>query len=904
MKIMTKIYSSNLFGLLMATLLLLGASSCQKEKFVTDTPDQQSGMTPSYGTTYMSLTLDTGNGFIGAMGNRSATTNIEDSEEQWVGDDEFTTFAVYVVSEGNNEVHYIGGTISTPAEYDGWINGEPNKVKDAALHPDIEKWENNKITLKPWKTSPGKKTIYAYLNPPDQYVTWLNEARNNKSEFLNRVKAPIDFQGTEGVTYPSSNKPQLGGFRPDPNIARKVLATKFNDNTLGQVPIDEPTTLPQGYPTSKDSRYYDIEDVKIDVIKFKRYIDHIMCSGTNLEPIVVENGVSEDEAKSGRTNRAKVSVRRVLAQAVVSVDESAFDQGIKGDPEKSKMKLKGLFFQVLNFEPTFFPIAHTTDGNWYKQDNTKSPLYDQTEPTGLINFDTYKPSGDLNSQFDPYTLDYERFFRYAPFYPKSEVTTVGTDMMRRLLHQRVLNKQGQVDGESNQHFWLYPYDTPTVRWGSCYLTETTHEWGAGENSGYRKGNTPFFAIIAAFDITSLPWSTQTEKQIQDFHSEIAEKKAKEMGTKEQDLKNLEDAKAADPLNDQIKAKEEEIKEKKAERKEASMRKPRPKDLIKELTTLINKLEAELKALKKQLNEKYPGISDLKKDIDNVKKKYTLSGYDTGDEVTPLIYTRGINRIYYSLDEQKFYLDYHNIPVERRGGKVHNLQMGDEWLRKLQAKGIPSKGKQNVPDDAAVLEPSPELLKTLTDVMNGDKSSAELTPEEKNSVDFYLYGRVSPGLLKFFNGSRATEYDYIDLRMGYVEDYTAEKKDKVVNYECSIRFRGSSYSIAGSDAKKSTRLLMVYYAWVNPNTNNRATWYSSPVLRNNIYHMHITGFRRMGLSGIPFVKKPTDPRYTYLHNLDPDEKVPKNEEHLPMTDTQMTVQVNNVGWGIHSYRNKL
>ena len=857
---------------------------------MTDTPDQQSGVTPSYGTTYMSLTLDTGNGFIGAMGNRSATTNKEDSEEQWVGDDEFTTFAVYVVSEGNNEVHYIGGTISTPAEYDGWINGEPNKVKDAALHPDIEKWENNKITLKPWKTSPGKKTIYAYLNPPDQYVTWLNEARNNKSEFLNRVKAPIDFQGTEGVTYPSSNKPQLGGFRPDPNIARKVLATKFNDDTLGQVPIDEPTTLPKGYPTSKDSRYYDIEDVKIDVIKFKRYIDHIMCSGTNLEPIEVENGVSEDEAKSGRTNQAKVSVRRVLAQAVVSVDESAFDQGIKGDPEKSKMKLKGLFFQVLNFEPTFFPIAHTTDGNWYKQDNTKSPLYDQTEPTGLINFDTYKPSGDLNSQFDPYTLDYERFFRYAPFYPKSEVTTVGTDMMRRLLHQRVLNKQGQVDGESNQHFWLYPYDTPTVRWGSCYLTETTHEWGAGENSGYRKGNTPFFAIIAAFDITSLPWSPQTKKEIQDLREETARQKEKEMGDKEQRLKELIDKRDADPLNDQIKAKKAEI---------AAAKSIRP--ITKESRALVSKLNAELKKLEKDLKDKYPDIPKLEDKIKDIEKKYTIKGYDTGDEVTPLIYTRGINRIFYSLDTQKFYLDYHNIPVANRGGAVHHLQKTDEWLSKLKEKGIPSQGKPNVPDDAAVLEPDEDLLNKLTEVMNGTKHRADLTPEEQRSMDFYLYGRVSPKLLKFFNGSRATEYDYIDLRMGYVEDYTAEKKDKVVNYECSIRFRGSSYSIAGSDAKKSTRLLMVYYAWVNPNTNNRTTWYSSPVLRNNIYHMHITGFRRMGLSGIPFVKKPTDPRYTYLHNLDPDEKVPKNEEHLPMTDTQMTVQVNNVGWGIHSYK---
>lgn len=97
------------------------------------------------------------------------------------------------------------------------------------------------------------------------------------------------------------------------------------------------------------------------------------------------------------------------------------------------------------------------------------------------------------------------------------------------------------------------------------------------------------------------------------------------------------------------------------------------------------------------------------------------------------------------------------------------------------------------------------------------------------------------------------------------------------------------------------MLMVYYAWVNPNTTDNRTWYSSPVLRNNIYHMHITGFSKMGLSGIPFVKKPDDPRFSFLHNIDPDEKVPSNNEYLPIQNPYMNVQVTNVGWGIHSYK---
>ena len=288
------------------------------------------------------------------------------------------------------------------------------------------------------------------------------------------------------------------------------------------------------------------------------------------------------------------------------------------------------------------------------------------------------------------------------------------------------------------------------------------------------------------------------------------------------------------------------------------------------------------------------IKDLEKEKDEIRAKIfgeieNESLFGKEDQFTRRLYLRGITRIYYSLEEQKFYLDYHTIPVARRSGG-HSLQMSDTWLQNLIAKRLPTVAN-GVSADVAVPEPSQELLDKYSAVLNG-ASDNTLTPEEKRGMDFYIYGRVSSKLATFFGAK--SEYDAVDLRLGYLEEYTATHKDKVVNYETLIRNRRDNDVSRG-------RLLMVYYAWVNPNTTNNRTWYSSPVLRNNIYHMHITGFTKMGLSRIPFVKKPNDPRLTYLHHIDPDEKVPSNDEYLPIQDPYMTVQVTNAGWGIHSYK---
>lgn len=921
---MTKIYRHNLLSLLMVALLLVGASSCQKERFVTDTPDEEhKGVTPSYGSTYMSLNLRTGGGSALAEDKNPDHNYISD----WAGADDITSFAVFVVSEDRDAVHYIGGNIEGNA--------------------DVQSFTNNVLTLTPWQTSQGKKTIYAFLNPPAQYVTYLGETLSDKVRFEKRVAEPIPFQGKVGVTYAAGDEPHLSGLRPDSHIASKVLPDTNNDaNKVDAVPsFLEPGTDSDLFKLLDTPLEPFVYGVKPSTIRpFWKYRDHIMSSGLHTD-FTPKDKVTKEQVKNARENLVTISARRVLAQAVVSADYSILDKGLKGDRDKESMKLKGVYFQVLNFEPNFYSIAQRNDREWFNNKNTVSPSYNELAPTDFINFANFVLPQE-NDPFSPSTLIRDEFFRSAHFPYRSEIPNNNTLDVYKLLRQSVItNNNGNIsyDGGFSNGYGNYQYDKPysTTLWGGCYVTETTHTWGDHEDSGYRKGNTPFFAIVAAFDIASLPWSDITygvfeqekaemearyqhesaelDRQIREKEEELAPLQAAlkslqdEVAQLEQEwyalvkpgLEKQKQLKLADDIMDYRKQyKAGTLKRKRYESRISS----RLQNINRRLATDPNKaeidkkwqeldkkdLEVDANPNKEKVIKLQNKIKELKEDKAEIHNKIfgeieneLLFGKE--DQFTRRLYLRGITRIYYSLEEQKFYLDYHTIPVARRGGG-HSLQMSDTWLQNLIAKRLPTI-KNGAPANVAVPEPTQDLLDKFSAVLNG-ASDNTLTPEEKRGMDFYVYGRVSSKLATFFGAK--SEYDAVDLRLGYLEEYTATHRDKVVNYETLIRNRRYNDVSRG-------RLLMVYYAWVNPNTTNNRTWYSSPVLRNNIYHMHITGFTKMGLSRIPFVKKPNDPRLTYLHHIDPDEKVPSNDEYLPIQDPYMTVQVNNVGWGIHSYK---
>ena len=118
---------------------------------------------------------------------------------------------------------------------------------------------------------------------------------------------------------------------------------------------------------------------------------------------------------------------------------------------------------------------------------------------------------------------------------------------------------------------------------------------------------------------------------------------------------------------------------------------------------------------------------------------------------------------------------------------------------------------------------------------------------------------------------------------------------------------SSKSAAQKDIKNQAVVTyregkMLNYAWLNP--DDIKTPLNSPVLRNHIYHINITGFKRLAYSWNPLY--PEDPNTVNPQNPDPkpspEEPVSPIDPLDPLTpeQTYMTVDVKVLDWATHSY----
>lgn len=96
--------------------------------------------------------------------------------------------------------------------------------------------------------------------------------------------------------------------------------------------------------------------------------------------------------------------------------------------------------------------------------------------------------------------------------------------------------------------------------------------------------------------------------------------------------------------------------------------------------------------------------------------------------------------------------------------------------------------------------------------------------------------------------------------------------------------------------------MINYAWLNPDDLAKPS--NSPVVRNHIYHINITGFKRLGYNWNPLY--PEDPNTVNPQN--PDPKPSSEEPEIPIDpvdplsseETNMSVEVTVLEWTLHSY----
>ena len=956
-----RLSATTLVALLLTALL---APGCTKERPSVEDPAE----TPRYttddweGSTYMSLALRTTplttdpatQQEAGTKDGKESQTG-EESFTTWQGDDIIENFAVYIVSEGIDKVQCIAGSV-TDDKLGTW---------------DAEKQE---LLLKPFRSAPVSKRIFAFFNIPTQYQKYLDGAAN-KEEFLKHISEPIPYMGEQGITY-AQDAPLLEAFRPDSHIATKVIKSEQMEllKSMSKVGrgLDEEKPW---YEVDFPNEFFDEatpKNTKQGELNFNKRSDRIFASGERYNYLPEDYITKEEVEKEGR-NLVQVYTRRVLAQAVVTVEGSLVERpnysGLQG------MHIVGLSFQVLNFDPTFYPIAKTTkEGDWPGNSNTMSPLCGKSDNSSRVNLSNYNWSYK-DETFDLETLITDRYFRSAHFVydlpSLKELKQNDPEYAQKLMREREISNNREVDGVPvGQMSGLIAPKHTTTFWGSCYVTESTQKWGTDASSGYTTSNTPFFAVVASFDTETLPWGDASrdagvakngddEKRYREAVKDLEEKLAKA----EAELKKLEKEQGeqgdntealwteaqnkfedwrskVDKYNEELEKPNNNVKNqlkyivhwrtiyRKGERKMTNRA-----AFDKQIKTRLNTLKDEfLTALKeeykyefkyrfkydelfgkdgkgglwkeiKDIDEKREGgggiankIAELKKEISRLKSDIEKERdsvlpsdkWYPKDQVTkrnkefytPFIYEQGINRIFYSQADYKFYLNYHEISKKNRGNATHNLEADKSWLTELEnnlpnSKKFPTKAN-GAPAEAAVLEPTKELLDKLSQLLNEEIKETDLSPAERRSMDFYLYGRVAPGLVQYFGG--AERIDRIDLQSGYVAWFTAKKenKDRVVSYPCYVR--NKAVDTKGKEKMSSisnVRLMMVYYAWLNPNTKESSTTYASPVLRNNIYHMHITGFTKMGLSAIPFVPRiPEGNGYKFLHApLDPDEEAP-------------------------------
>lgn len=922
-----------LSGVLLVLLLCL--AGCQKERFVTEEDlDYRHTAEFDEGSTYMSLALRGSN--PPASGQQTEDQTGGNYQVTWQGDDAIENFAIYIISQDSPEVKCTAGLVTDTTLVANW-----DPVKQELL-------------LKPFKTTPVNKKVYAFFNPPVAYLKKLEQALANKVAFENLLKEPIPFQGAQGVTY-NDEPTGMDAFHPDTLIATKRLyigpgKNGFGEDVITSFPLKNVPSFSSSGAIRKNAEfaldyYYQVSDLDYKRDKpvdfpFYKYADRILSTG--VESFLPEDNISKESVVNDKRNLVQVYTRRALAQAIVSTDASALlNPCVKG------MRLMSVTFQALNFEPSFYPVAQTvTEGEWPGNGNTKSPLYSSTDGATLINFSTYTPTVKINGQteeFNPNTFSRERFFHSAHIFNEGDIDVADPEFAQKLLRQvQIKPKEGVeiwMDGSTRNTTFEIPTANTTF-WGSCYITETTHKWATDGSSGYNTSNTPFFAVIASFDGASLPWAEDIEEaynlldsnkrqefnklqdvvalnnQINPLEQQLATERAKlepKLMTVKEKQKELEDIvtpflpmknskgepyPTGDEAWEYLKGAMDDYN-KGIARSDRALKNFPSSTVTRRIRWIKNGLSAAAKKYfdtkwneyltesQKILEDKIPcfnlysEITKLEGQKEDLWKKDFSTSYPENDKVTPIIFERGINRLYYSQADGKFYFDYHDISRANRLGTEHHLKTTDLWLQELQA-AIQARGwklptKENgVIEYRAVLPPTQDLLNKLSELLNGNITTKDLSPIEMRSMDLYLYGRVAPFVMNTFD-SKLKGLEQIDLRAGFVEWYTANNNDQVVNYESYLRIRREGRIASAGHP----RLLMVYYAWINPNTADSSNSYVSPVLRNNIYHMHIMGFTKMGLSAIPFVpEQPNGSKYRFLHKFDPDEAVPAKGVPLP------------------------
>ncbi len=280
------------------------------------------------------------------------------------------------------------------------------------------------------------------------------------------------------------------------------------------------------------------------------------------------------------------------------------------------------------------------------------------------------------------------------------------------------------------------------------------------------------------------------------------------------------------------------------------------------------------------------ITDLKWTYAQFEKKINLL-WDASASITPTdanyhFTTKSPNWDYITTDD--------NYLPEVYVNRYEYTLLTEENLKPVLA--LSGSGINNI-----MAEGNPRFI-TETTHQHGPESTTnpieELTGYRKGNTPYILIeGIFYPKPTLWATGERA-KYDALPSpKHLYYNSYNG----KFYASSADAIAAGVSPSITpgGDGIIKYTDSKMYYFAWLNPDDNDLSKVLNAPVVRNNIYHINILSFSKVGLSGNPY-----DPSGIHAFSIDIDDDLPKPCELLKITDTYMSTQITVADWGEHNY----
>ena len=196
-----------------------------------------------------------------------------------------------------------------------------------------------------------------------------------------------------------------------------------------------------------------------------------------------------------------------------------------------------------------------------------------------------------------------------------------------------------------------------------------------------------------------------------------------------------------------------------------------------------------------------------------------------------------------------------------------------------------------------------VLPTLHKFSNSDALSSY---RKGNTAYVMVRARITPQKYIDNNGKVSTTplSPNTDLYYGQTTGYFYVNRAHVTD--------ATKRGIPGQKAYKYAKGIVLYFSWLNPDEVN--TPKNSPVVRNNLYHIHITGVEALGSNWNPLVPKGVNNPDPFLKDNPLEPETPRLAPHeplnvytplpqpkggaLPQDNVWMTVKVNVVKWCTH------